>query len=53
MNVAVLLSGIVKSYQHGNKTQNSIVTSYGTSYTTQSGPVTHKNDNTVLSDAVT
>ena len=53
MNVAVLLSGTVKSYRHGNETQNSIVTSFGTSYTTQSGPVTHENDNTTLSDAVT
>jgi hypothetical protein len=40
VNEAVLPSGIVKSYRHGNKTQNSIVTSYGTSYTTQGGPVT-------------
>lgn len=53
MNVAVLLSGIVKSYQHGNETQGSTVTAYRTSYTTQSGPVTHENDNTTLSDAVT
>jgi len=52
VNVAVLMSGIVKHISMAMK-QNSIVTSYGTSYTTQSGRVTHEKDNTMQSDAVT
>lgn len=53
MSIAIVLSGTVKSYQHGSETPRSIVTSYGTSYTTQSGTVTYENGNTTLSDTVT